>query len=92
MNDTEEHEIVTLTCVRRDGGSVLRTTEVTGIVLLAPTPGHVFAMVTDPINPDAAGRMVRTSAVRAVRAFPGGIEFDTENSTYRIRYLKGGPQ
>ncbi len=74
---------------RVTNGAALRTTAVEGVAKRLPRTGRRFTMLSeDVLTPGASVRLVETSEVRAVRARQDqSIEFDTENSTYRLTLL-----
>lgn len=67
----------------------LRTDRVTGVSELLPSVGQPFAMVAEPLGPEAGFRIVKTSKVKEVRHHPeeGSMEFWTENSHYGLQIL-----
>ena len=67
----------------------LRTDSVTGVSELLPSVGQPFAMVAEPLGPEAGFRIVKTTKVKEVRHHPeeGSMEFWTENSHYGLQIL-----
>lgn len=67
----------------------LRTVEAVGQLMEHPTVGHSFLLVSEPLNPEAQARLIRSSPIKKVTQLQDKlIEVQTENSTYHFETLE----
>lgn len=66
----------------------LRTPEVKGFITEKPAINKEILLFAEPINPQASGRMIRTTKIKNIRSVSDKVILcDTRNSTYEIEYL-----
>lgn len=71
----------------------LRADTIAGISELLPSVGQTFAMISEPLGPEAGFRIVKTTKVKEIRHHPedGSMEFWTENTHYGLQILDFHP-
>lgn len=65
----------------------LRTDTIEGEALMPPTVGKSFLITGQPLTKDGNVRVVHTTEVKSVTHIDGGIQFETQNSTYKYEQI-----